>query len=42
MLVDGQPPLLGDNTHEDDHPMHHIEMSGEEGNGDGSLILSLS
>jgi hypothetical protein len=42
MLVDGQPPLPGDNTHEGDHPMHHIGTSGEEGNSDGTLILSPS
>jgi hypothetical protein len=42
ILVDGQPPLPGDNTHEDDHPMHCIRTSGEEGNSDRSLILSPS
>jgi hypothetical protein len=42
MLVDGQPPLPRDNIHEDDHPMHRIGMSGEEGHGDGTLILSPS
>jgi hypothetical protein len=42
MLVDGQPPLPRDNTHKDDHPMHHIRMSSEEGNSDGTLILSPS
>jgi hypothetical protein len=42
MLVNGQPPLPGDNTYEDDYPMHRIRISGEEGNGDGTLILSPS
>jgi hypothetical protein len=42
MLVDGQPPLPGDNIHEDDHPMHRIGMSGEEGHSDGTLIPSPS
>jgi hypothetical protein len=42
MLVDGQPSLPRDNTHEDDHLMHHIGMSSEEGNSDGTLILSPS
>jgi hypothetical protein len=42
MLVDGQLSLPGDNTPEDDHSMHGIGMSSEEGNSDGTLILSLS
>jgi hypothetical protein len=40
MLVDGQPPLPRNDTHEDDHPMHSIGMSSNEGNGSGTLILS--
>jgi hypothetical protein len=42
MLVDGQPPLPRDNTHEDNHHMYDIGTSGEEGNGGGTLIPSPS
>jgi hypothetical protein len=38
MLVNGQPPLPRDNTHEDDHPMHG--MSSEEGNSGRTLIAT--